>query len=168
MDIETPLLILLVLGFLVGAIAAIVCYTSLSNRLRDAEQLIQRLEKAYAEALRHAWFKSRAEAGETPTPPQTPTDKPPTPPATAEPGLASPTSLTPSPSPYEARPVTAAKEAWSSLEVTIGAKWMNWVGVVLRKSTPGFHPAESLHRLCALALSPRYGACRHSSSLASA
>jgi uncharacterized membrane protein len=137
MDPETSLVILLTFGFFVGGTLAIACYVSLTRRLRIAERDLRRLEQSHAEALRQARLKSRADAMETPAvpiaePPQT--SRPQTPPPRIERPVETsppPPAPSPQPRPVAPAPVTAAKEALSSLEVTIGAKWLNWVGVVL-------------------------------------
>jgi uncharacterized membrane protein len=133
----TSLVILLIFGFFVGAGVAIACYVNLTSRLRIAERDIRRLEQSLAEALRQERFRSRADAVEAPAPPiaaPPQTARPQTPPPRIErPVETSPPPPAPSsqPRPVAPAPVTAGKEAWSSLEVTIGAKWLNWVGVVL-------------------------------------
>jgi uncharacterized membrane protein len=127
MSSDFLILVLLLVGFLVGGIVAVICYMNLAQRIRLAEREIRRLQDAQAEALRRTWSQTRPATAETPVAPQ----KPPAPPVSVESPTTPTPELPPSFPPRIPRPVASAREAWSSLEVTIGAKWLNWVGVVL-------------------------------------
>ena len=122
------LLVLLLMGLFVGGALAIAGYVSLTRRLSSVERDLRRLEKSHAEALRQAWARSRADTAEPPIAPTAPpqASRAETPPPQPAPSLP----------PLQTRPVApawvpAAKERWSPLEVTIGTKWLNWVGVIL-------------------------------------
>ena len=132
MDSTAPFVILLILGFLVGCVVAVVCYFDLINRLRVAERDIRRLQETHAELARRALVQkhsapeeTRSNASHIPTQMTAPQAPPPLV-ETAPTWTPLPTST-----PRVAQPVSVAKDAWSSLEVTIGAKWLNWVGVIL-------------------------------------
>lgn len=60
-----------------------------------------------------------------------PTVPPPAPTAPAEPPPRAPVFQNPPAEAPPTQPSVMFKEHWSSLEVTIGSKWLNWIGVVL-------------------------------------
>jgi uncharacterized membrane protein len=137
---SAPLLILLFLAFLGCSIAALVSLLDLKQRMKIAERNIQRMVQSDAELRRRVWTLEQAAVQDTPSEAPTAAPQP-----AAEPVRLSPIQtpvekreLVPpplAPSPRVLRSANPArdtgKEAWSSLEVRIGAKWLNWVGVVL-------------------------------------
>jgi len=107
-------IVLVVLGGGICGIVAVIALSQLRARL-------ERLERQIA-------ILSRSQ--ETTVPPSAPAPEPARPPA-AEPRILPAPEPVRALIPQTAPPRPTPRREWTSLEVTIGAKWLNWVGVIL-------------------------------------